>query len=739
MILRGVELRHFGRFDDFNIEFRKGMNLVSGANEAGKSTVMEAIPAVIFGLRQKERYRPWGRQGSCEAAVVFEEGGRSIRISRDLLSDKVTLIESDDLHQVISTFEGKVSPQGRSSERAEYYARLQQLFGHADEDLFRASMFFGQGQLEFPGEGGFLARIKALLSGSSEVNYDAVLQSLSEDYFDLTRINPWGKDKTRERELDEVRARIASLEERWFAAREAMAELETVESELARLQAELDAGRAEHAQGIKYLDWVRRQWHLDEKERGLKRDFHRVQKTSGQVETLVAERQRLLQELAKTGIPREFPDDLPLILADAEQLRRRLIARQGEVIAQRQLLHKVGTAPWRLAVSLTLAFAGGGALLAWLWPGLTSPLLLTVGIISLLLWAVTLWRALRLHRQRGVIEEELAQVELLREDAQGELEELDVRFQRLGMSPSAVDIAKMQKNMERHRQIVLQLVEVEGALKVLEQPDELVTEQRNLTRELVIVSERLERDKPLRSEHLTAEELPEAEAKLEALSLRLRALEEQILQLTRRGAALQGGLADIQGIEEEGERLRETELHLTQRKDALALGYEMLRDAVQEFRSTHLERFASDIGLYFSQATQGRHSVVRIADDFSLQLAGKGGRWQDLGEFSRGTIDAAYFAVRLALTRQLAQGRALSLFLDDPLVNFDRVRLAEALKLLERLSPEHQVIYFSHCEQLQKRAARDRWHVVSLDEQRTPAAPLKPQEGSDDGEQLHLL
>ncbi|HAD03583.1 MAG: hypothetical protein A2091_07610 [Desulfuromonadales bacterium GWD2_61_12] len=739
MILRGVELRHFGRFGDFNVEFRKGMNLVSGANEAGKSTLMEAIPAVIFGLRQKERFRPWGRQGSCEAAVIFENGGQTIRIERDLLSDQVTLTESDDLHQIIHSFAGKVSPLGRSSERAEYCERLSLLFGHADEELFRASLFFGQGSLEFPGEGGLLARIKALLSGSSEVDYDAVLQSLCDDYFSLTRINPWGKDKTRERELDELRTRIANLEGRWFAAREALHEVATVEGEIGRLRAEIEAGRSEYDKGVRYLDWVRRQWHLDEKEQGLKRDFNRVQKSSGQVESLVAERQGLLQDLAKTGLPRELPDDLPLLLADAEQLRRRLIGLQGETTAQRQLLHRLGVVPWRLTAGLSLVCLGGSALLGWLSPRFATPLVLAGGICILILWAATLWQALRLHRERGVIDEGLAQIELRRADAQGELKELDLRFQRLGMSPSAVEIAKMQKNMERHRQIVMRLVEVEGALKVLEQPDILATEQRNLTRELVIVSERLERDKPMRPAHLTAEDLPEAEAKLEELNLRLRSQEERLIELTRQVATLQGGLADLQGIEEEGERLRTEENRLNQRKDALALGYELLREAVQAFRGTHLERFSNDIGSYLGQATQGRHRVVRIADDFSLQLAGKGGRWHDLAEFSRGTIDAAYFAVRLALTRQLAQGRALPLFLDDPLVNFDRIRLAEGLKLLERLSSEHQVIYFSHSELLQKRAARDRWRVVSLEEQRTVAALTRLPERSDDGEQLHLL
>ena len=219
MMLRSIELKQFGKFAELTVEFRKGMNLVAGANEAGKTTLLEAVPAVLFGLRDKERYRPWGRQGESSAALVFEDGQRSVRIEREMQSDRVTLVERDDLYQVLCTFEGKVSPLGRSAERSEYLAQLQRLFGIAEEQLFRASLFFGQGDLELRDQSGAAERIRSLVCGFVEVDYDQVLQSLQEDYFLITRENPWGKDKAKERPLDEVRSAMARLEERWRAAR----------------------------------------------------------------------------------------------------------------------------------------------------------------------------------------------------------------------------------------------------------------------------------------------------------------------------------------------------------------------------------------------------------------------------------------------------------------------------------------------------------------------------------------
>ena len=93
MILRSLELKSFGRFNDKTFEFRRGMNLVVGANEAGKSTMMASIPAVLFGLRDKQRYQPWGSQQGCQAVLQFEQFtgiDAPVEIMRQVVMEKLT-------------------------------------------------------------------------------------------------------------------------------------------------------------------------------------------------------------------------------------------------------------------------------------------------------------------------------------------------------------------------------------------------------------------------------------------------------------------------------------------------------------------------------------------------------------------------------------------------------------------------------------------------------------------------
>ena len=52
-IIEKIKLRNFGRFQDISIEFQNNLNLLIGDNEAGKSTILNAIDFVLSGSRSK--------------------------------------------------------------------------------------------------------------------------------------------------------------------------------------------------------------------------------------------------------------------------------------------------------------------------------------------------------------------------------------------------------------------------------------------------------------------------------------------------------------------------------------------------------------------------------------------------------------------------------------------------------------------------------------------------------------
>lgn len=92
MIIREVDLKNFGRFCDRKFSFSEGLNVIYGANEAGKTTVYQAINALLFGLeKQRGRaarndtyttYQPWENKTWYEGAMRFTTGGKEFSLER---------------------------------------------------------------------------------------------------------------------------------------------------------------------------------------------------------------------------------------------------------------------------------------------------------------------------------------------------------------------------------------------------------------------------------------------------------------------------------------------------------------------------------------------------------------------------------------------------------------------------------------------------------------------------------
>ena len=69
MKLKELNLKNFGKFHNQTIRLGEGLNLISGENESGKSTVHTFIRSMLFGMRKQRgrasrndcysRFEPW--------------------------------------------------------------------------------------------------------------------------------------------------------------------------------------------------------------------------------------------------------------------------------------------------------------------------------------------------------------------------------------------------------------------------------------------------------------------------------------------------------------------------------------------------------------------------------------------------------------------------------------------------------------------------------------------------------
>lgn len=709
MILRRLELKSFGRFTDCAFDFRRGLNLVSGPSEAGKTLLAEAIPCVLFGSRDRQRYRPWRGGASCVAALVFEDTGRTLRIERDLLTDQVSWQETDAEGRSLHQFSGLATPAATTADADAYRRCLQRCFGVVDEAQFRLGQFLEQGYANRFSTAGGAGEWMALL-----VNREANEVSVATGG---------------EGEIEAVRRRLAELERLWFDTRKALAEGTDVSGKAVELESLVESDRAALAEGETYLAQVRRQRESSAKSPST----GDADGEPGPVSDLESRRRHIERELAKTGLPEKMPAELPGVLVQADEIRQEMIAIQKEAAELRQQLLKRPVPSWRPAVVVTLLSVLLVAALAWMSPTWLTAALAVGGLATVAAWALYLWRLGRERQEQGRLKQPLQLLESRREEAQARLAGLDDSFLRMGLSPSAVEIVRMQKNLERHLRLQQDLAEVEKAM--LEERSGLATAAVRLPQPGPTATDESPSAmmEPEAVATLSDAELAAAEAELAALADRLHKRQAELQELARLAAARDGLAASLRQIEAEGEALRRRESDLARLPAAPAAVA-----VAGNVRPETLPRLCAEIGPTLAALTADRYSAVRYDEAGGWVLRGGDGEWHPLQHFSRGTTESFCLALRLHLGRHLAGERRLPLILDDTLAGYDQAGLGEACKLLERLAGEQQVILLSRDESLRKRANRERWHMISLMTE-TSQKPPRSQERNDDDGQLHLL
>ncbi len=707
MILRSLELENFGKFRGVTFELRRGMNLVLGHNEAGKSTLAEVIPSVLFGTRHVEQYKPWGRN-ACAAKLFFEGKNRTVEIKRNMLTDEVHLVERDDMYHTLSEFSGRVPPRGRSAVYQKYYDLLEQLLGISDETLFRATCYFGHRPLEWSGDE-LSQKLRSLIGGGEEEgDYARIMDQLLDDYFHLSRVNPWGRDKQRNRELDDINERLAELDK---DLKESAPESRPVDPDLAarieKLTAEVTRDRDEYAKGVRYVEHIRSRLSVDQ-------NVADPDNPAVAVKHMPDEGSQ-----KKTGdnrLPEHLPPELPEILSQAADIRQELAQFQQPFAKLLQKERQVSTAPWGKIVSLSFVPILVGVF-AW-WQAFHFQIvagLASLALVGLFTWGA--WRQLQQRRALDACKKERKQLEQKKAQVLQRQAELSDRCEALGLPSSAIDLVRLQKTLDKQR------VSSESG----ESHQEAEASQHQFEQESAKTKS------PLPTERA---ELVELESRLAEFAAELERREQDLKALQEQAASNVSGFDQNDPRIEERQRLCKTRDDLERQRAVLQVAIELLAEAIEEFTQSDLSTLVEEVSRLFSKVTKGRYSRVRLNADMSPEIQVAERRWKSVDCFSRGTVDALYLVLRVALLKVRGDGRSLPLLLDDPFAHLDTRRLNAVLNVVDMASSDGQLILLSHNESLGRRAAKERWHVISLGED---SAEADQEEEQDHDGQMHLL
>ncbi len=700
MRITRLRLSDFKTHASLDIKPAAGLTVIRGPNEAGKSSIAQAIELALFCKADAEREDvrqawAWGASEPPEVRIEFDFEGQAGTLVKRFGGARS---------------EGELTIDGRAGTDGALIAeKLADITGIPSEAFFRATAKVGHSELDRVGgdEPELHDRLQQAVSGADRGTATAkkMLEAAVRRYRTEGPKNPGLLKVVREEiamlegELangEAALARLGSDRAQWVTAHERREELEV---QLRRQQADL--AEAQRAEALA----MRRDRAAEQYER-LKR-----------AASLVEEGERLRGHM---------PTAIPLVqLRSAASHARGLDFEISELEAEVSIVDataddggELPTAPPRPLRWLALAavFVALGALASFLL-GATG---LLGGIVMLALAVcvvVCLAQAVRLagrRRQYGLAMRLAESASMQRADVDRAQQEQFRRARRelestlAGIGVDDVEAAEaLLASTEKQTEA---LAYIEGELhglgiketnlrRLVEARDEAASETERASHALVALGSRADDPASILAsvQRLLAQTLPARDA--------ARSEEDQA---QGRVDSNQVDAEMVAGLAERLSAARERQVELDRR----VLVYQGTLAAIESAERATLKtaaRFLEErMGPMIARLTDGRYDDIQV-DERNLAFrvrAPETAEFVDVRQLSQGTADQLFLAARLGLVRLVTMDRRPPLILDDSFVTFDTTRGERAVRLVKQFAAEQgfQVLYLTCSDRFDKLA-----------------------------------
>lgn len=177
MIIREANIGKFGKLENQKYQFSQRINVIYGANESGKSTLMQFLKAMLFGLEKTRvrktldtynRYEPWDTPAYFYGSMIFETGQQQFLLEQNFYY-------KEKRARLVNIRDGE--------ELSVEYGDLDMLLGNVSAAAYENTCCIGQEQL-LPGrELGVLLedeRSNLAQTGSGDFQLSKALQELEQ-------------------------------------------------------------------------------------------------------------------------------------------------------------------------------------------------------------------------------------------------------------------------------------------------------------------------------------------------------------------------------------------------------------------------------------------------------------------------------------------------------------------------------------------------------------------------------
>jgi len=740
------------------LQLSEGIILITGLNESGKSTILDAVLYALFGRVIRPSKMP-----SNEDIISYGNGEAQVRLEFDIGENRYRVVREVHKTRPNRATLVEVRPNGTTKALAnsvkDVTAEIERLLGGITYDEIVASSVVAQKDLE--------RLIKQRLDDRRKViNVFLNLESFNkvQDELDSERSGIEGTSRT-PGHLTVERQRFETLNEQLSEYKETSVQLDNLNVKVEKLKKDqqhqenrfvetdtLYKTLNEHGEAIKERDSLEREIEdkslltnnlqqqlasVDTQRSDLGRAEAEVKKYGdlAEAEKAITRASEVLEKVRGAELQKAQHED-------REQKLQSQIAETNKKVTSVEESRLVSSRPRRIwSYLIATAAFGAGAILSFILSFAALTIVLgSLAVVSLLLLTrqiVSLSQQAEASKQQ---QERLAGTQLVA-SWNNELEEMkrDRDAAAATIRQGSSQILQVLDSIPSYSSYLQGLTDpkevVEQASSIYNQDKQslsAVTERVNMLQKRLGEEPELKRrlaqaqldiamvEKKLKSTLLpplpggvefSSELLDEASKMRDSLNESVSRVKTQIEESMTRIIELKQFLEENKGLEEQVDEQKRKVLLLQKQLAVVKYSIKGLEQTSESLRNRvkpQVERYMSQI---LPVITSGRYKAVQLEDDYTVRVFDpEAGEFRPKEVFSGGTEDQLLLAMRLAFALALipqAKGRNPEfLFLDEPLGSSDKVRREGILALMHGELSENfkQIFLISHVGDLEAEA-----------------------------------
>lgn len=685
MKIKNIKVNAYGNIENKDINLEEGINIIHGANESGKSTLLNYIISIFYGISKNkdgkalsdyEKYKPWNSNEFSGRISYKLENGEKYEIFRDF-NKKNPKIYNDKLEDISDRFETD------KKDGSKFFIEQMGI----DKQMYLSTVVSTQEEVRLDEKNqNMLIQKIANLAGTGEdnVSYKKALIKLQEKIRDEIGTNKTSQKPINiiEKEIVEINNKIVETEKYRNRKYEIDAEKEQILSELKELEQQKQILQ-ELQNSMKSEEETKNRLEIREKNR--KDNIAKINELTNQKNTINAESERV--QSAKNHLQ-------DIIKGHKENIEK--LNSEIEKIANEKEETQEKEKPSILFIVITVVLA-----IALICSIILIKNYIVSGILGVAIIANIVFYVINKNKQK-VNKAKLR--DKINQEKQYKREKLENQKQQIIANVNTTE-KELEKQEEEEKQVNSELSMLKGQIILLEKNNEKITEEieqdnkaikeeSNKNKQQIIEKYKDKNINDLLYINDYQNYISKIEETINNNRIRIKGLEIEYNTIVPQ-------LDEMVVLEEKREADKEKLAELREKESIINIAIENLMDAYEEMKTTITPKFTKNLSESIQKISSNKYNKVTINDENGMIIENNRGEYVEAIKLSTGTIDQLYLALRLSMIDELSKEN-LPIILDESFAYSDNNRLKNMLQYLTSDLNNHQTIIFTCTDREQK-------------------------------------